>query len=80
MNIRVNQAYTLFEDLESRMTHFQEGDDEEDIPCQKPVSPIQGPIMRNCTKKQQQEVNTFLIELKSNINYIYYLNIVHVSC
>jgi hypothetical protein len=50
---------------ESRMTPFQGGEDDEDIPA---ITPIQGPITRSRAKKLQQEVNSLLAKIDYNIN------------
>jgi hypothetical protein len=64
---------------ESRMTLFQEREDDEDIPNnvsnhgpaepnQTPNTPIQGPITQNCANKLQQEVNSLFTKIDYNTN------------
>jgi len=62
------------EELESRMTPFQEGEDDEDIPAMHArLSPAthQGQLTISHAKKLQQEVHSLLCEIHFNINENY---------
>ena len=60
------------EELESRMTPFQEGEDDEDIPAMHDPSSLnathQGQLVRSHAKKLQQEVHSLLCVIHFNIN------------
>jgi hypothetical protein len=66
------------EELQSRMTPFQEGEDDADIYTDQAVTQVdehntqininQGPITRSRAKKLQQEVNSLLVEINFNIS------------
>jgi len=55
---------------ESRMTPFQEGEDDEDIPAvhvsSSPKDTNQGPLTRSHAKKLQEQVNSFLTDCNFN--------------
>jgi hypothetical protein len=59
------------EELESRMTPFQEGEDDEEIPTMHAISSLkdtnQGPLTRSRTKKLQEQVKSFLAEINFDI-------------
>jgi len=65
------------EELESRTTPFQEGEDDEDIPAMhahsSPNATHQGQLTRSHAKKLQQEVHALLCEIHFNINENYIL-------
>ena len=65
-SFNVTDLSPFFGSKESRMTPFQEGDDDEDMPA------MQGPITRSRAKKLQEQVNSFLTEsiLNTNENFI----------
>ena len=79
--------YFGLEESESRMTPFQEGEDDEAISIKQDVNQAHdvedinqaieqvniGPITRSRAKKLQQEVNALLCEIHFNINENYIL-------
>ena len=65
---------------ELRMTPFQEGEDDEDIPAvhvsSSPKDTNQGPLTRSHAKKLQEQVNSFLTECNFNT----YENVILPKC
>ena len=63
------------EAIESRMTHFQEGENDVDLPTEHaplhinhPSHVNQGPLIRSHAKKLQQQVTSLLAEFNYNIS------------
>ena len=65
---------------ESRMTPFQEGEDDEDIPTMhassSPKDTNQGPLTRSRAKKLQEQVNSFI----TNCNFNTSENVILPKC
>jgi len=86
-NVADLTPYFGLEESESRMTPFQEGEDDEAISTKQDVNQAHdvedvnqareqvniGPITRSRAKKLQQEVNALLCEIHFNINENYIL-------
>jgi len=86
-NVADLTPYFGLEESESRMTPFQEGEDDEAISTKQDVNQAHdvedvdqsreqvniGPITRSRAKKLQQEVNALLCAIHSNINENYIL-------